>query len=80
MQIVIQHKHSYGNMRVYPVCENAHLFARIAGTRTLTEDTLSAIMELGVQIVEASQWYAPPVEAYESDLEILEEFNTNPQR
>lgn len=40
----------YGERKYYPMCEKAHLFARIAGTKTLTKETLKLILELGFEL------------------------------
>ena len=45
--IQVRIKNVYGTDKVYPVCEKAMLFAGIAGTATLTDDTIRAIKTLG---------------------------------
>lgn len=45
-------KRVYGNTTFYPMCENAELFSRIAGTSTLTRKTLAYIKQLGYEIVQ----------------------------
>ena len=40
----------FGNETVYPVCEKAKLFAKIAGTKTLCPTALSSIKALGYEI------------------------------
>ena len=50
MQILVTLKSVYGETKCYPACDKAKGFARIAGTKTLTQDTLQAIKELGVDI------------------------------
>lgn len=37
----------YGKETIYPVCDKAKCFAQIAGTVTLTRDTLKWISKLG---------------------------------
>lgn len=55
--IVIRIKNVYGNETIYPACREAEIFAGIAGTKTLTRDTLRRIEALGYQItVEAPAW------------------------
>ena len=49
MKVTIQVKNVYGEDKVYPVCSNAKLFAEIAGTKTLTVDTLQRMKWLGVE-------------------------------
>lgn len=48
--ITIEIKSIYGVFRAYPVCYDAELFASIAGTKTLTRDTLRLIKKLGYTI------------------------------
>lgn len=45
--IKVEVRDVYGRQKVYPICENAKRFARIAGTTTLTFGTLKLIEELG---------------------------------
>jgi hypothetical protein len=60
MQTVVQvHvKSVYGEDKVYPVNEAAETFARIAGTKTLTPQTMMLIRQLGYTIELTEQ---PPV-------------------
>lgn len=57
MQITIEQQTLYGNRIFRPICEQAKTFASIAGTRTLTLETLKLIKALGyqVQITHATQ-------------------------
>lgn len=48
--ITIKVTKNYGVEAIYPIDENAKVFARIAGTKTLTRSTLSMIKELGYEI------------------------------
>ena len=50
MKITIRIDKNYGIETAYPVCDRAQLFARIAGTKTLTRNTLRDIDALGYQI------------------------------
>jgi hypothetical protein len=50
MKIQIEMKEVYGETKVYPACEKSKLFARIAGTKTLTKDVLVDIEKLGYQL------------------------------
>ena len=50
MQITVRIKNVYGEDKAYPVCPHAKTFAEIAGTRTLTPETLHRIKRLGVEI------------------------------
>ena len=47
MEIKVKLKNVYGQDLVYPACSKAKLFAQIAGTTTLTPETLSKITLLG---------------------------------
>jgi len=51
MTITVAIKDVYGKRTIYPVSDAAKLFARIAGTITLTTDTIDAIKTLGYNIV-----------------------------
>ena len=50
MKIQIEMKEVYGETKVYPVCEKAKIFSKIAGTKTLTTETLKNIERLGYQL------------------------------
>ena len=50
LEIVVKAKDVYGQMKFYPECDNARVFASIAGTTTLTEGTLRKIMKLGYKV------------------------------
>ena len=50
MQIQVRMREVFGNETVYPVCETAKLFAKIAGTKTLGPTVLSSIKALGYEI------------------------------
>jgi hypothetical protein len=50
MKITIRCDKNYGIETFYPACERAQLFARIAGTKTLTRNTLRDIAALGIEI------------------------------
>ena len=47
MKITVQIKNVYGVRRVYPVCDKAHLFTQMTGRKTLSENNLSIIKDLG---------------------------------
>lgn len=48
IEVIIEPK--YGKWVYYPACDNARAFAAIAGTKTLTDDTLAQIKKLGYEI------------------------------
>ncbi len=50
MQIKVQVKSIYGVDKTYPICSRAQIFAKLAGTKTLTEHTLECIDALGCTI------------------------------
>lgn len=50
MKITIRIDKNYGIETAYPACERAKIFARIAGTKTLTTHALRDIAALGIEI------------------------------
>ena len=50
MFITVAIRRIYGNETIYPVCDKAELFARIAGTRTLTREVIKQIKSLGYEV------------------------------
>ena len=50
MKITIEIKSQYGQTVAHPICCKAKLFAKIAGTKTLTIETLKAVKSLGYEI------------------------------
>lgn len=50
MKITVKHRSVYGIDTFYPACPAAELFARIAGTKTLTRNTLRDVQALGYDI------------------------------
>lgn len=48
IEVIIEPK--YGKWVYYPSCDDAKTFAAIAGTKTLTDDTLANIKKLGYEI------------------------------
>ena len=50
-QIKVKLKNVYGQDLYYPACSKSKLFAQIAGTTTLTPETLSKIMFLGYEVI-----------------------------
>ena len=56
MQIKIQARSVYGEIKIYPVCDKAKHFAEIANTKTLTLHTLACVMRLGFTLVELDRY------------------------
>jgi len=50
MEITIIQKTLYGRIVFYPACETAELFAQLTETRTLTQEALKIIKDLGYTI------------------------------
>jgi len=50
MKITIEIKTQYGQTVAHPVCCKAKLFAKIAGTKTITMETLKNVQALGYEI------------------------------
>ena len=59
-KISIEIKDVFGQLKYYPVCKDALLFASIAGTKTLSEVNLRRIVELGYEIATYEQRYVLP--------------------
>jgi ATP phosphoribosyltransferase len=48
--ITVEVRDVYGQVKFYPTCDSAKLFADIAGTKTLTADALKKIEALGYAV------------------------------
>jgi len=48
--LLVRITNNYGSRVVYPVCDTAHKFAALVGTKTLTPDTIKRIQDLGYAI------------------------------
>lgn len=55
MQIKVNKRNVYGVERVYPVCANASMLAKLAGTKTLSKHQLKIIRALGYKVIEVEQ-------------------------
>ena len=55
MKIIVQIKNNYGTDLVYPVCDQAKIFAEIAGKKTLSNLNINLIKKLGYQVEVAKQ-------------------------
>lgn len=49
-EITVEKRDVYGQTKYYPKCDNARLFAAIAGTKTLTQPTIISIVALGYKV------------------------------
>ena len=49
-EITVEIREVYGAKKYYPHCGDAKVFASIAGTTTLTEQTLRRVMKLGYKV------------------------------
>lgn len=48
--ITVEVRNVYGNTLVYPICDTAKLFARIANKSTLNASILNDVVQLGFQV------------------------------
>lgn len=48
--ITVQLKNVYGEQKIYPACKESLFFANLAGTKTLTQDKINLIKEMGYTI------------------------------
>lgn len=48
----------YGVEKAYPACETSNLFAKIAGTKTLSLDVIDHIIRLGYRIEAKTSSYS----------------------
>lgn len=51
MQIAVTAKQVYGETKFYPACHQAQVLAEIAGTKTLTFETLRKAHAMGIRTV-----------------------------
>lgn len=49
--ITVEIKTVYGNTTIYPVCEKAKLFAKYKGQKSLTNQDIIVIKELGYRVI-----------------------------
>lgn len=48
--ITVKEKSVYGNTLIYPVCNNAAIFAQLIGKKTFTANDLDLITALGFEL------------------------------
>ncbi len=51
MDIQVEIKSIYGQEKIYPLCLAGETFAQIAGTKTLTTETIALAKRLGYQFI-----------------------------
>ncbi len=56
--IRVQAKQVYGNQTYYPACVEAQLMADVAGTKTITENTLRILKRAGYEIIVQTEQYS----------------------
>jgi hypothetical protein len=50
MNITVRVTNNFGNRAIYPVCNDAQTFAELAGTTTLTDDSIRLVKALGYEV------------------------------
>ena len=50
MNITVRVTNNFGNRAIYPVCDDAQTFAELAGTTTLTDDSIRLVKALGYEV------------------------------
>ena len=50
MQIKVSIKNVYGSDLIYPGCDNAKEFAKLTGTKTLSQSAIESIKRLGYAV------------------------------
>jgi hypothetical protein len=51
MNITVEIRNTYGQDKIYPVCDKAKIFAQIAGTTTLLRRNIQLIQALGFEVL-----------------------------
>lgn len=51
MELIVKVRNNYGTEVIYPTCEVGEAFCRIAGTKTLTDQTRLIMKQLGYSFV-----------------------------
>lgn len=55
MELIVKIRNNYGTEVIYPTCEVGEAFCRIAGTKTLTDQTRLIMKQLGYSFVPLAQ-------------------------
>ena len=53
--LLVQVKNNYGSEVIYPICNNSRLIAKLAGTKTITDDAVKILKLLGYSFNQASK-------------------------
>lgn len=51
MSITVAIRNVYGNELIYPICDTAHLLARLTGRKTFSHADIATIKKLGYEPV-----------------------------
>ena len=51
MILTVEIRRNYGTQAVYPTCQVGETFARIAGTKTLTDQTRALMKQIGYTFI-----------------------------
>lgn len=46
-KVIVRKESAWGNTRIVPVCETAKLLSQLAGTKTLTDESVKIAKQLG---------------------------------
>ena len=57
--IVVTTRNVYGQDKIYPVCEHAHMLAELAGTKTFTDHAIKLIKKMGIHSSRRAEAIAP---------------------
>ena len=50
MNITVRIANNFGNRAIYPVCDDAKKFSELVGTKTLTDETIRLVKDLGYEV------------------------------
>ena len=53
--LLVQVKNNYGSEVIYPICNNSRLIAKLAGTKTITDDAVKILKLLGYSFNQVSK-------------------------
>lgn len=55
MELIVKIKNQYGNRTIYPICEKSKLLAKFKKQKTLTDDDVALLKELGYSFAVESE-------------------------